>query len=273
MNRARIAFALFIFSLLVVCLYRLLTTPNQVSAYSTGPPAARTGAPGEGTCLFCHFSYPLNDPSGGVTIDGLPDSYVVHGDPIAFTVTVFQDGTDGIRKDWGFELTVLDASEIFAGTLVASDATNTQIVDALVKGNDRYYIEQTLDGTFFNPDGNVSATWSMTWIPPCTDVGPVTFYVAANAGNGDHRPVGDYIFTSQHMVFGQDPSAGNVPSGLASVRQLRHRAEPTGRNQFARGDGASLRHFHPALLAFADTNRHTQLPWPRLSSAHQIPGY
>lgn len=221
MTRTKVLFS-FLFPLFLgVCLYRFLAAPSRVSAYTSGPPPSRTGAPGEETCHECHNSYDLNDPSGGVTIGGLPDSYVAGGDPIDFTVTVFQDGTNGIRKDWGFELTVLDASNVFAGALVASDATNTQRIDdgGDVDGSVRYYIEHTADGTFFNPDGNVMATWSMTWIPPVTDVGPVTFYVAGNAGNGDHLRVGDYIFTTNQSVLGQGANFILQPLALSDLRR------------------------------------------------------
>ena len=204
MARTKVLFS-FLFPLLLgVCLYRLLSAPSRVSAFSAGPPPSKTGAPGEGTCHDCHASYPINDPSGSVTIGGLPGSYIAGGDPIPFTVTVFQDGTGGIRKRWGFELTVLDANNVFAGTLVASDMTNTQIIDdgGGVDGNVRFYIEQTSAGTFYNPDGAFSATWSMTWTPPLSNVGPVTFYVAGNAADGDFTPFGDYIFTTIQTVLG-----------------------------------------------------------------------
>ena len=110
------------------------------------------------------------------------------GECIDFTVTVFQDGTKGVREDWGFELTVLDANNIFAGTLVATDSTNTQIITGEIEGRTRHYIEQTLAGTFFNPDGDDMATWTMRWVAPDTDVGPVTFYVAGNAADGGALP-------------------------------------------------------------------------------------
>ncbi len=219
MNRSRVVLAFLFPLLLALCLYRLLTTPSQVSAYSTGPPPARTGAPGEGTCQFCHFSYPINDPSGDVQFDGLPDSYAV-GEPIEFTVTVFQDGTEGVRKDWGFELTVLDSNDVFAGTLVATDCTNTQIITGVIDGRTRYYIEQTLDGTFFNPDGDFMASWTMRWVPPDTDVGPVTFYVAGNAGNGDHMQTGDFIFLNRQIVLGPGSNAAAYRSKKSGVRKL-----------------------------------------------------
>ena len=211
-NHRRLLFALGFLIVLGLGFSHLLTTPNPVSASASGPPPSRTGAPGEGTCLSCHTTFPLDDPSGGVQLDGLPESYVP-GEPIDFTVTVFQDGTEGIRIDWGFQLTVLDANNIFAGTLVASDETNTRVIMGQIGGDTRFYIEQTIAGIFFNPEGAPMATWTVTWVPPDEDVGPVTFYVAGNAANGNFSPEGDYIFTGSQTVSGPGSNAGLRSSG------------------------------------------------------------
>jgi hypothetical protein len=50
-------------------------------AFSTGPPAARTGALGVGgytaepVCTQCHSSFPLNDPNGTLTILDVPATF------------------------------------------------------------------------------------------------------------------------------------------------------------------------------------------------------
>jgi len=208
-----------------LCGYLFLTTSHRVSAYAEGPPASRTGAPGEGTCQGCHGSYPLNDPSGSVTIGGLPDSYVPGGDPLIFTVTVAHDGTNGAGINWGFEITVLDANNLFAcdrercdDTLLPTDTT-TQSDSGLVGGMRRFYVKQTLEGTFYNPDGAPCATWSIAWTPPDTDLGPVTFYVAGNAANGDGLFSGDYIFVNNQTVLG--PGAELVAHTVAPSRLRR----------------------------------------------------
>ncbi len=239
MNRTKVVFSFLFPLLLALCLYRLLSTPSLVSAFSSGPPPGYTGAPGEReeACHFCHSSYQLNDPSGGVTIDGLPDSYVAGGDPIAFTVTVFQDGTDSANIDWGFEITVLDANNLFAGTLVVTDATNTQIDSGDVDGGTRFYIKQTFDGIFYNPDGAPGATWSMAWVPPDTDVGPVTFYVAGNAANGDFGRSGDYIFVNNQTVLGP---GGNFVAHALPLSDLRHGPKAVWPARSARAPRAAL---------------------------------
>ena len=233
MNRPKALFVSLLLLTLAFFLCCSLSVRTRVSAFSSGPPASKTGAPGEATCHDCHSSYDLNDPSGGVTIVGLPDFYVPSGDPIPFSVMVFQDGSNGANIDWGFEITVLDVNNLFAGTLTVIDPTNTQPDAADVEGTTRFYIKQTSDGTFFNPDGAPGATWTMSWTPPDTDVGPVTFYVAANASNGDHLPSGDYIFTNNQTVSGPGTSAfpGTVPLSLwhkhAAVLRFRSERRPS----------------------------------------------
>ncbi len=232
-NQRKLLFALGFLVMLGLGFSHLLTNPRPVSAFASGPPAGRTGAPGEGICLSCHTTYPLDDPSGGVLLDGLPESYVP-GEPIDFTVTVFQDGTGGIRKDWGFQLTALDANNIFAGTLVASDATNTQVISGQIGGDTRFYIEHTIAGIFFNPEGAEMATWTITWVPPDEDVGPVTFYVAGNAANGDFNPEGDYIFTGNQTVSGPVSNASSARPSSGRERPVGQRGEPARSLQLAR---------------------------------------
>src|SRR5262249_13884214 len=48
--------------------------------------------------------------------------------------------------------------------------------------------------------------WTFDWIAPNADVGPVTFYAAGNAANGDDIPLGDYIYTTIASIGGpSDP--------------------------------------------------------------------
>lgn len=156
-------------------------------------------------------------------ISGLPNPYTPGGDPVPFAVTVMQDGTNGANIDWGFEDTVLDANNAFpcadpdncGQTLRPLDGdTTTQPDNTFVGGGQRFYVKQTLDGTFSNPDGSPSATWSMLWTPPATDLGPLTFYAAGNAGNGDHTSAGDYIFLTSITISGPG-SAGAASNEVA----------------------------------------------------------
>src|SRR6185369_438842 len=56
------------------------------------------------------------------------------------------------------------------------------------------------------------ASFQFDWIPPSTNVGPITLYVAGNAANGDANLTGDHIYTSSVQL---DPATPAVPSVTA----------------------------------------------------------
>src|SRR6185369_17901019 len=82
--------------------------PKTVGAkISPGPPLGFTGAPGEGTCVGCHYTFNQPNPpnSGGkVEITGLPATYTPGQ---SYTVTIML--SHPTARAWGFELTALDA--------------------------------------------------------------------------------------------------------------------------------------------------------------------
>jgi len=66
------------------------------------------------------------------------------------------------------------------------------------------------------------ATFQFDWTPPATNAGPVTFYVAGNAANGNGSPTGDQIYTSSVQLTAAIPaapsvSAANVVSSATSL--------------------------------------------------------
>ena len=161
---------------------------NRVArAYSAGPPAAHTGAPGEFTCAECHTTPPLGN--GRFTIEA-PQAYVPGQ---TYQITVRHTNTDPTRLRWGFELTALADDNTRAGNLQNAD-TLTQVLDNQGPGGTRQYIEHTAAGTFQGQQGG--ASWTFNWTAPQADVGNVTFYAAGNQANDDGNTTGDYILTS-----------------------------------------------------------------------------
>ncbi len=167
------------------------SNPAPVGAFSAGPPAARTGAPGETTCAACHNQFAVNSGTGSLTITGVPATYT-GGQDYTITVTITQTG---IAK-FGFETTAIDFAGKAAGVITLTDAARTQLKTGIVPpttGNTRTYIQH-------NAAGNVaSATdkneWSFKWTAPPEGTGKVTFYVAGNATNSSSTNQGDYIYT------------------------------------------------------------------------------
>ncbi|MCH9031931.1 MAG: hypothetical protein IIB00_06690 [candidate division Zixibacteria bacterium] len=163
-----------------------------VMANSAGPIDKTTGAPGETTCgdAICHGN--LNVGSGSVTITA-PASYTA-GQTLTISVNLSNIG----QSRWGFEATVLDGSNNPVGNMLVTDPTRTQIsMDILTQ---REYIKHTLTGTD-SATLHTAPGWSFDWKAPATlGGGPVTFYVAGNAANGNGFSTGDSIYTTSALV-------------------------------------------------------------------------
>jgi hypothetical protein len=162
----------------------LMLVAGSALAYSGGPPDGRTGAPGEGTCVMCHSTFPLNSGSGMISLAGLPTAYAP-GESYDLTLTV--EDPDASR--WGFELTVLDDAGDALGTLVATDG-GTQ----LSSSSGRDYLKQNSSGTY--PGTSGSASWSFRWTAPPTGAGNMNLYAAGNGANNNGGSSGDRIYAT-----------------------------------------------------------------------------
>ena len=209
-------------ALLAACLGFFLSTDSTtqpVQAFSAGPPAGYTGAPGEEpeACAECHV--PPDAGTGTISITA-PQTYVPGQ---TYPITVTHSNPDPTRQRWGFELTVLDTSDEKAGELQNTSGL-TQVLNNQGPGGKRQYIEHTAAGTFVGQSNG--ASWTFNWTAPSEDIGPVTFYTAGNQANNDGNTSGDYIYrtfvaaapasTTPDFVIGISPSTRNVvPGGSA----------------------------------------------------------
>ena len=177
-------------SLLAALLGFLLSTNTvhrPVQAFSSGPPAGYTRAPGEEpeACAECHVTSEAG--TGQISIEA-PSTYIPNQ---TYPITVRHTNMDLTRLRWGFQLTVLDGADEKAGNLQSTDAL-TQILNNAGPGNARQYIEHTAVGTFAGQQGG--ASWTFNWTAPATDVGTVIFYAAGNHANNDGNSSGDHIY-------------------------------------------------------------------------------
>jgi uncharacterized protein (TIGR03437 family) len=184
-------FKLAIIALVGVPCVILLLNGRRAQAFREGPPAGVTGAPGEVTCVDCHFGGGPNTGGGSLVISGLPATYTA-GQDITVTVTITQSG----RSRFGFELTVINDGGSAAGTITVTDTTRTQLATGGING--RMYISHTAAGT--NPTGPGTDSWSFKWTAPPTSTGRVTFYAAGNAANNDGAQTGDLIYTTSASI-------------------------------------------------------------------------
>jgi hypothetical protein len=173
----------------------ILACAGIVVALSGGPDPGKTGAPGEeDACTECHMGVKNPDTRGRLVIEGVPVAYVP-GE--RYTITVSLSHPD--RRLWGFQLTVLSQNgDQPAGDLVVTNKPRTQQMKG-GPGGMRQYIEHTILGTDRGRSGGTS--WTFDWTAPSESIGPVVFYAAGNAANGDNASTSDKIYTTSVISF------------------------------------------------------------------------
>ena len=163
---------------------------NSISS-SNGPPTGYTSAPSENNCTSCHSGSLISSGSNwnNISLSGnfsgngyLPDS--------TYTIKIAYSQS-GINK-WGFEATILDATNTKAGTLVTASGRTQK------SSTSREYVYQTSSGT---ASTSTNATdWTFTWKAPSKNIGPLTVYVNLNAANGDNGDGGDQIYAKKFTI-------------------------------------------------------------------------
>ena len=193
----------------VVVVLNGTTVMTTAHAFSIGPPAASTGAPGELTCASCHSGPPNN---GQFTIEA-PASYAP-GQTVE--ITVRHTSSDTSRKRWGFQLTALTSANEKVGTLQNNGTLS--LVDNSGPGGSRQYIQHNLAGTFSGQTGG--ASWTFTWVAPSSNVGPVTLYACGNQANNDGTNGGDQIYTASVIINAPSLGLPGITGAAVNGKQL-----------------------------------------------------
>ncbi len=161
---------------------------NNLYAWSAGPLAYMTGAPGDdGACDICHNSFVLNSGSARFSIKA--PATCKPRKLIRVTVSFAQ--SIGIRN--GFEMTALDANGLRVGTFKKIGNT-TQVIPpndkrGLQSQDAGKYIEHTAIGT-------TKKSWTVKWKVPVGAINPITFYAAGNDADGNGNFDNDHIYTA-----------------------------------------------------------------------------
>jgi uncharacterized protein (TIGR03437 family) len=189
--------------------------PIAALGHSYGPAPRVTGAPGDNAkaCTQCHTTNALNSGTGSVKIILQSGAFYIPGVKQRVAVQV----TDPAQQRWGFELTARLNSDLTNGQ--AGDFTPvdgfTQVIceDSAPRpcASGPSFIEHTSAGTRNGLKGG--ATFQFDCTPPAANAGPVTFFVAGNAANGNGSPTGDQIYTSSVQLAPAIPAAPSVTAG------------------------------------------------------------
>jgi len=212
----------FLSSIVIPFLAAVVTT--CAFGHSYGPAPRVTGAPGDNVraCTACHAGGALNSGPGSVRI--LLQSGPVYIPGVKQRIAV--QAADPDQQRWGFELTARLNSDLEKGQ--AGDFTPVDNFTHVICEDNApkpcasgpSFIHHTTAGSRLGTRNGVS--FQFDWTPPATNAGPVTFYVAANAANGNNANTGDLVYTSSVQLTPLTPaaptvSAGNVVSAATSV--------------------------------------------------------
>jgi uncharacterized protein (TIGR03437 family) len=196
---------------------------TQAFGHSWGPPPRVTGAPGDNpkACTQCHSDGALNAFSGSVRIILQSGPVYIPGVKQRISVQV----ADPVQQRWGFELTARlnsDPANGQAGQLIPIDNLTQVICEdngPAPCSSGVSFIQHTSAGT---RNGTMNgATFQFDWVPPVTNAGPVTLYVAGNAANGNAASTGDHIYTSNIELEPTVPAAPSISAAnLVSAATL-----------------------------------------------------
>lgn len=164
---------------------------------ASGPGGGYSAAPSESNCTNCHGGSLV---TSGTVWNGvrLTSNFTGNGYIPDSTYDMMVSFKQTGKVKFGFQVTVLDGSNLPVGTLTAVGA-RTSKVTAVIGGNTRQYIQHTFTGT--SQVATDSTNWQFTWKAPSTNVGKVKFYVVAMAANnnGSDDP-GDIIYSKSFEV-------------------------------------------------------------------------
>lgn len=169
-----------------------------VHAFSSGAPRQVSNAPGERNCSSCHTGSP-NTGAGLVRVELVGTDTYTPGEKLRVRVVI----DDPAARRWGFELSARpeNNSEGSAGSFQERDENTQVLLDGIAQ-----WITHTSNGTRLNTRGPVS--FELDYTAPAGDVGPLVFYVAAVAANGNSGPSGDNTYTAALKV---SAAATNAP--------------------------------------------------------------
>ncbi len=218
-SRSQAAKLLAIIALSIVAVVGLTNTSRKglnVSASASGPSPSHTDAPDEANCTSCHSDFPVNSGIGNVLITGIPANYLPN-QQILVTVRVNQ--ADAVV--YGFQMTAVDSrgQKVGTYTLPPQSPPKMQLVEGLVNGIQRTYIEHTVEGIIPGQFG--FNTWTFTWTAPNVRVGKVGFYAAGNAANSDGSTSGDYIYTKSAATLSGSAISNFDSDGLSDIALYR----------------------------------------------------
>lgn len=187
-----------------------ITVLSSAIMNASGPNPSLTNAPGEQTCTSCHGGSVITSGTNWNTVR-LSGNFTGNGYIPDSTYDIILSHKQSGKVKWGFQVAVLNSSNLQAGTLTAVGSRNSKTTGT-VNGQTRQYIQQTSTGT--SQIATDSTNWVFQWKAPSTNVGAVKFYVVVNAtNNNSSADAGDQIYAK---TFEISPSS-LLPAATAGI--------------------------------------------------------
>jgi uncharacterized protein (TIGR03437 family) len=196
--------------------------PAILWAYSSGPDPRYTAAPGDSplACASsgCHTSSatggPINPAGGSVTATFSGGTTYTPGVDQTVTVTV----SDPVNKLYGFQMTARLESNLStaqAGDFTAGTGTQVICDNNALKGRG---CPASAPVEFIEHSSTGRGSFTFTWTPPAAGSGPVHFYFAGNAVNGNgNSDGGDHVYTGSVVLNPVQACTASKPSIAAVV--------------------------------------------------------
>jgi len=170
-------------------IYAVLLTLCLLYAFSSNPPNANTGAPGEGNCTSCHTGSNASF-DGSVAIQGLPEIIIPN---TTYSLSVVTKVSAGSPARAGFQMVVLDNLNNNAGNL--NNAGNGA---AVMNQGGKNYFEHSTALPFNSID---SVEWTVEWTAPATIASDsIKVYINSILGNGGGS--GNDLMVKEQTAYG-----------------------------------------------------------------------
>ena len=169
----RIAFKTFLFS---IPLTSLLLVSN-----SSGRTGYNTGSPGEGgvTCTQCHKASPQD-----------------YGAELAITTNIPAEGY-ALNTTYTIDVAISSTASNHGFLINAERLSDNDNIGSFTGGTNS---QSTHGGEHVTHEDANSTSWSFTWTSPSSDEGPIKFYAAGVAGNGNGNQSDQVVTTATESL-------------------------------------------------------------------------
>ena len=207
----------------------MFSAPLLVWAFSVGPDARSTAAPGDSSLQSCaqagcHTGTALNAGGGNVALTFPNGLTYTPGQKIRVRATI----TDSAARVYGFQATSRLASNLSRGQAGTFTVVSTAYLVLCEDGSERPTSTNTCTATapleyVEHSRPNTANFFEFDWTPPATNVGNVMFYVSGNAANGNGANSGDHIYAATALLTpatgggATKPTISGVSNGASFV--------------------------------------------------------